>query len=349
MQEKLKEIRIYLCLAILLSGVMPWLKIVSEAEGGEAVSAQTAISITGFGTFSYSILGILVFILPVVLAVIEFIPDFNIKLSPFYIISGILGIIISFLTYAISKGAAIKAQSTVNDIGSDFGVDVECNAIMQAGFYVAIISFLVMIVYTLIKDYAISKDSLKEKGIKELISTVASDVGSEITEIVESNTCPNCGANVIIGKKFCTKCGGQMSAQQPKTDIENKPVNKKSGDESVISKLPIGKSVERGVKSKNMITVNEYIKTLKSINCHKCNEEAPITSKFCPNCGESILIKIYPDTCSNCGEKLIKGRNFCTNCGTKSEGKELITNCKKCNADLIYGKAFCADCGAKVE
>jgi membrane protease subunit (stomatin/prohibitin family) len=56
--------------------------------------------------------------------------------------------------------------------------------------------------------------------------------------------------------------------------------------------------------------------------CPKCKATAPVTSKFCPNCGEALTTTpATPNvkTCPNCKQVVTPTAKFCPNCGTKAE------------------------------
>ncbi len=52
----------------------------------------------------------------------------------------------------------------------------------------------------------------------------------------------------------------------------------------------------------------------QKISCPKCSKEISIDSKFCPECGYSMI-----RTCPNCGKNLNIDSKFCPECGTKAE------------------------------
>jgi len=313
MEKKFKEPRIYMCMAVILSGLLPWLEIVVKV-GASGADANSNTAISGIQTMQHSFLGILIFLVPIALIVMEFLPQIKMKLSAFYIAGSIFGIIISVVTIIACKSTALSSQGS--DAGAA-GVKVDTEVNLNIGFWLTIAIFIAVIIFTLIKDYAIDKNTLKEKGLKGVISGIASDVTKELSENVGSISsvsgvgnalsnamtvpCPKCGTNVVKGKKFCSKCGEKMP------EIIEKPEFLK---------------FENKVRNQNkMMTVNEYIqsKILTQEKCESCNGEIVPGKKFCPDCGKSII------------------------------AKELKTNCTKCSSDLIFGKKFCVDCGTKVE
>lgn len=346
MKEKIKEPRLYLCIGLIIAGFFPWLEIItkSETSGEFSASAEASMVVSGFGALQYSFLGILVFLIPIALVVMEFMPQLKekvpVKISTMYLTGAGLGIILSIITFIIAKGSAAKAKAATSAAAGAAGanVDVDSQANIKIGFWLMMICFVGIIVVTLIKDFAISKENFTQEGIKNTFNSVAGDLTDKVSTLASENsmlsnmamnTCSDCGASVIKGKKFCAKCGGKMP---------------ESEDSSLSIKLPI-----KGAKATKMLTVNEYIAGLKSINCDKCGESVPNGTKFCPNCGEQVVVKMVPDKCISCGGEILKDRKYCPDCGGKIEAIELKTTCSNCSAELLYGKKYCVDCGTKVE
>jgi len=54
--------------------------------------------------------------------------------------------------------------------------------------------------------------------------------------------------------------------------------------------------------------------------CPKCNSRIPATSKFCPECGQSLEIRaVETKKCPKCGNEVLKSAKFCPDCGNKFE------------------------------
>jgi len=49
--------------------------------------------------------------------------------------------------------------------------------------------------------------------------------------------------------------------------------------------------------------------------CPACRKDAPLSAKFCPECGAEFPKKAF---CSNCGAAMKKGAKFCPDCGQKT-------------------------------
>jgi len=54
--------------------------------------------------------------------------------------------------------------------------------------------------------------------------------------------------------------------------------------------------------------------------CPKCNSRIPATSKFCPECGQSLEVRSeVTKKCPQCGSDVSKSAKFCPECGHKFE------------------------------
>ena len=54
--------------------------------------------------------------------------------------------------------------------------------------------------------------------------------------------------------------------------------------------------------------------------CPKCGSRIPATSKFCPDCGQSLEVRaVETKKCPKCGNEVLKSAKFCPECGNKFE------------------------------
>lgn len=368
MQEKLKEPRIYMCIVFFLTLILPWMKVESKTEGVDAMG----VSMNGFDVFFDSIFGVLLVLVLVALLVLELAPQFQIKMSIFYLAGAALGIILIIVLLITAKSGAAMGAEAGAEIAESAGVKTDSSTSIQIGFWLQMAIFLAMIAFTLIKDFAVNKNALKEQGIKGVFTEVAGSVTKDFTETagkinvpngisdMVSVLCPSCGASIIKGKKFCNKCGQMMPGVQSGAassqavskstyKAASVPTSKPSAPakEARNNKVQPARAAEGATAG--MMTVREYINAMQEVSCGKCGELIPSGIKFCPNCGEAVVVKLAPKQCEQCGGKIPEGKKFCPDCGHEVKPKELQTNCKKCSAELIFGKKFCVECGAKVE
>ncbi len=346
MSKTFKEPRIYMCVAFIILLFLPWMEAEASA-GGYSVSGG---GISGFTMELQFITGFIPIAFPVIMLALEFVPAFKFNKRLIYLIGGLLSIILTFVSSMFAKSVGNSGDVDVPGMSVDTGFSY------GIWFWVALVLLLAIVVVTIIRDFAINKDSLKEKGLKGAFSEMASQVKSETVEMagdissgglgdlgakmketassVGGNKCPNCGANVAIGKKFCAKCGGKMETASATTVT------------GAVAK-PGKRKVAASVQPESM-TVAEYIQTLPDVECEKCGTKVATNIKFCPDCGTKMVIKVAPEQCDKCKTVLIKGKKFCPDCGAPVVLRELITNCDSCGAELIYGKKFCVECGTKV-
>lgn len=82
------------------------------------------------------------------------------------------------------------------------------------------------------------------------------------------------------------------------------------------------------------------------VNCSNCGFDVG-ESKFCPHCGNEIIIEEPKAVCPNCGKDVGESA-FCPNCGTKIENESLKSFCPNCGSDVGDSK-FCPNCGTKID
>jgi len=78
------------------------------------------------------------------------------------------------------------------------------------------------------------------------------------------------------------------------------------------------------------------------VNCPTCHGEVPLSGRFCPHCGNQMVVI---RRCPRCAKDLAAGDKFCPSCGL-----DLTTDllCKHCKTKLPPGTRFCFACGEKV-
>jgi len=83
-----------------------------------------------------------------------------------------------------------------------------------------------------------------------------------------------------------------------------------------------------------------------SIVCPKCNTVNPANTKFCSNCGTSIIPPVQQQeqlqTCSNCKVQFPANAKFCPSCGTPANQEKF---CADCGTKVATGVKFCPNCG----
>jgi membrane protease subunit (stomatin/prohibitin family) len=80
-----------------------------------------------------------------------------------------------------------------------------------------------------------------------------------------------------------------------------------------------------------------------AVACPACHTEVDPGARFCPHCGESLVVG---DRCENCEAPLSPDAKFCARCGDPVGATE--RSCPNCQAKLTAGARFCMECGEHV-
>ncbi len=79
--------------------------------------------------------------------------------------------------------------------------------------------------------------------------------------------------------------------------------------------------------------------------CRECRQVVPRDAKFCPHCGQHLLVF---DRCSLCKSDLPPGAKFCPSCGHSAELKKQPRTCPKCGAENLADSVYCNRCGERI-
>lgn len=80
----------------------------------------------------------------------------------------------------------------------------------------------------------------------------------------------------------------------------------------------------------------------KEVFCSNCSKKIPITSKFCPYCGDPYL------ACPRCGTDNDEKAKRCVSCGLILKTEQVEEICSKCGAPWDGKSKFCPACGQKM-
>ena len=88
----------------------------------------------------------------------------------------------------------------------------------------------------------------------------------------------------------------------------------------------------------------------KEVFCSNCAKKYPITSKFCPYCGDPY------NPCPICGSDNSQDAKRCVTCGSSLAGNAMFNNtmenggsiCPRCKNSVALGVKFCPTCGNKM-
>ena len=81
----------------------------------------------------------------------------------------------------------------------------------------------------------------------------------------------------------------------------------------------------------------------KSITCPKCHGVVAADARFCPLCGQQLVLV---NRCLQCGADLPVEAKFCMVCGAKVEKTGGV--CPHCGKKTLPGATYCNNCGEKI-
>jgi membrane protease subunit (stomatin/prohibitin family) len=80
-------------------------------------------------------------------------------------------------------------------------------------------------------------------------------------------------------------------------------------------------------------------------SCPGCRQPVPREAKFCPSCGQPLLLY---KKCASCGGDIPPQGRFCPNCGKPADEKPSMKKCGACGAENLPGASFCNACGERL-
>lgn len=83
----------------------------------------------------------------------------------------------------------------------------------------------------------------------------------------------------------------------------------------------------------------------REVFCSNCSKKFPVTSAFCPYCGNKY------NPCPMCGADNFSGSTRCITCGANlaQNNAAMDSTCSKCGTPLQPGLKFCPNCGTKIQ
>lgn len=366
MKNLFNYIRPILSVLLLVYLFLNWitLEVTADAFG---VSSGMSDSYSGFGLLGVTYVSLLLPLIPIILLCVSFLPMLDKYKKALYPVGSIVGIIATIISMTVVS-AVLGSSSGSGDIST------ESKGVWGIGIWLTIITYIAIIVLSLIIDFKISPQSIKEKGLKGTFTNVVGEVTSSTTALAASvkngslqnefatmaqgTPCPQCGNNISFGKKFCTKCGyklevasstPQANTNVPANSIESNnvanPTTASVSESTSSSGSGIGdkfSQLKNAASNKIPTPKMRPAATYSGVACEKCFCVSDISKKYCPDCGTQL----HPiRKCASCGHELLEGKTFCAECGTSTDYKKL---CKECGTEIIPGKAFCTECGSPV-
>ncbi|WP_238884023.1 SPFH domain-containing protein [Clostridium sp. YIM B02551] len=89
--------------------------------------------------------------------------------------------------------------------------------------------------------------------------------------------------------------------------------------------------------------INSTQSNVNVMQCPSCGHKIPIDSRFCTECGKSIMPP--KAKCLKCNAEIEESMKFCPICGTQQKRE---TVCGKCGKKVPLGVKFCSECGEKI-
>jgi membrane protease subunit (stomatin/prohibitin family) len=87
----------------------------------------------------------------------------------------------------------------------------------------------------------------------------------------------------------------------------------------------------------------QRIRERGSVTCPDCQGEVPLSARFCPSCGNQMVVM---SKCPQCGKNVTVQAKFCPACG---HNLHAALTCRHCRAPLPPRTKFCTSCGEAVE
>jgi membrane protease subunit (stomatin/prohibitin family) len=86
----------------------------------------------------------------------------------------------------------------------------------------------------------------------------------------------------------------------------------------------------------------ERIRERGTVRCPDCHGDVPIAARFCPSCGNQMVVA---NKCPQCGKNVTAQAKFCPACGADVQAR---LTCNHCQTVLPPRTKFCTGCGEAV-
>lgn len=185
-KSALKNPRVIIALVGIIAFVLPWARLTMSALGySEDLGVYSGLNLMSSLVF-------LLFLVPVAVIVIEiFFSELKFK-KTLYLIITVVSVIGHFLFVTI----ALKKYHTGLGMYSGL-VDIKTKWLI--GFWLSLACAIAILVFTLIKDFGVSKKTLNKEGFKSLVDDVKKDIptnikitteGTPVTPVIPTETAP---------------------------------------------------------------------------------------------------------------------------------------------------------------
>lgn len=193
-------------------------------------------------------------------------------------------------------------------------------------------------------DLARYYDELGEQSTIKLKSRFEA-MGLSLTNVIIENISLPEEVEKVMDKRTSMGVIGnidQYAKYQASEAIRDAAQNQGNGFAGMGAGLGAGSAIGNMMNNAlNNLNSNQAVDAKETIKCKKCNAEVDKNSKFCPECGETVNLKIK---CIKCNADIQEGAKFCPECGASQNAKKL---CSNCSAELDLNAKFCPECGTK--
>lgn len=260
------EPRTIIAIINFLSFFLPWISFdVSVSAFGVGYDASE--SVTGFGMISYSVFGILFYITPVILIALPFLKSLKEYDKYIYLVLPIWSVIAMFITCAVLASVSMESSGLL---------DSSTRIPKLIGFWIALICNVMVIIYTLVKDFHIQSASDIEDNIKNINVDAFSNVARELSSTIQATAtieCKECGFKMPRGKKFCSNCGSPIVEEQ-----------------KVIYRYKCSKCGKKSNSKSNFCADcgGSIVSYVAATTCKNCGEKVSPDAKYCAACGTKV-------------------------------------------------------------
>lgn len=232
--EKIKkEPRILLSVINVILFLFPWVSISSTFQLFGYTQNMEAVRYTGFGLTGKSFLMIIVLLIPLLFIGMNFFENLYKHGKLVYLFGSLAAIIFMILAVLRAAGTSLTGG------GEDLGIEISVNR--SIGFWLSLLSYIAIIAATLVIDFKLSRNVLKEKGFKTVLSETAGQVKSSVSGIADDVKklklplpdkktkeapvsppqeerkiflCPSCLGEIPEEAVFCPKCGVKINEKR---------------------------------------------------------------------------------------------------------------------------------------
>ncbi len=196
-------------------------------------------------------------------------------------------------------------------------------------------------------DLASNYDELGQLGRSKMNEEFAA-FGLELVKFVVENISLPPEVEAAMDKRTSMGVIGDVGryAQFQAADAMRDAANNPSGGAGLGAGLGAGFAVGNAMVGAMGNAMNPQAQSTggATTKCPKCGAANTTSSKFCNDCGATMVVATPAANCVKCNAVLKQDAKFCSECGASQDKPK----CANCQAELPTGAKFCNDCGTKV-